>query len=106
MNPQLVKELRALLLPGSAAIGAGIFIPLMRPAMELQYLEAGVFDNFIQGFLGFIFFSGLLGIAAMPWGSEFQHRTLPLLLSQPVPRSRLWKDKLLAAFMAIGATLL
>jgi Protein of unknown function (DUF1553) len=100
MNPRLVKELRALLLPFSVAAGAGILIPLLRG------IEPGSFTSFIEGLIGFTFLSGLLGIAAMPWGSEFQQRTLPLLLSQPVPRSRIWKDKLLAAFLAIGVAVL
>jgi hypothetical protein len=101
MNPRLTKEFRALLLPGIVAAGAGILIPLMRLA-----IEAGAFADFVVGLMGFILFSGFLGIAALPWGFEFQHRTLPLLLSQPVPRNRIWKDKLLAAFLVIVGALL
>jgi hypothetical protein len=100
MNPRPIKELRALLLPFSVAVGAGILIPLLRA------IEPGSFTTFIEGLIGFTFLSGLLGIAAMPWGSEFQQRTLPLLLSQPVPRSRVWKDKQLAAFLVIGVAVL
>ena len=29
------------------------------------------------------------------FGNEFQHRTLALLLSQPIPRARIWWEKML-----------
>ncbi|HEY6166524.1 MAG TPA: ABC transporter permease, partial [Verrucomicrobiae bacterium] len=53
----------------------------------------------------FIFFVGTALVAAMSFGTEFQQRTLPLLLSQPFERARLWRDKLLvltAATVSVG----
>ena len=34
-------------------------------------------------------------MAGSSFGNEFQHRTLSLLLSQPIARSVLWRDKML-----------
>ena len=34
-------------------------------------------------------------MAGSAFGNEFQHRTLSLLLSQPIARSALWRDKML-----------
>jgi hypothetical protein len=47
-------------------------------------------------------------IPALLFGGELQHRTLQLLLSQPLNRSRIWAEKMgvgLAAFGLIGLTL-
>src|SRR5207302_5678971 len=37
---------------------------------------------------------GLAVMAALSFGDEFQHRTMPLLLSQPRARFDLWREKL------------
>ncbi len=44
---------------------------------------------------------GCTVMAAMAFGNEFQHRTLPLLLSQPVARRVLWRDKMIVVGLAI-----
>jgi hypothetical protein len=48
---------------------------------------------------------GCLVLGGCSFGNEFQHRTLPLLLSQPVSRSVLWRDKMLVLAAAIGICL-
>jgi ABC-type transport system involved in multi-copper enzyme maturation permease subunit len=106
MNPRLAKELRALALPWCVAAFAGMTLHLLRLSIALGFIEEGDFLNFVQALVGFAFVGALLALAATPWGSEFQQRTLPLLLSQPIPRSRLWRDKLLAAFLAMFSALL
>src|SRR5207253_1556477 len=40
------------------------------------------------------FFAGLPLLAALSMGNEVQHRTLPLLLAQPVNRMEIWAEKL------------
>jgi len=40
-------------------------------------------------------------MGASVFGNEFNHRTLPLLLAQPVPRKNLWRIKMLALFAAL-----
>jgi hypothetical protein len=102
MNTRLAKELRALALPWCVAAPAGIILH----SLALGVIEEGDFLNFVQVIAGFVFLGGLLALAATPWGSEFQQGTLPLLLSQPSARSRIWRDKLFAAFLAMLSALL
>jgi hypothetical protein len=100
MNPRLAKEFRPLLFPWCvAALGAvGYLVALADPIFA-----KGEFGSFLIGLAGCAFVAGCLLLAAMPMGSELQERTLALLLSQPMDRSRLWKEKLLAATIAVGA---
>lgn len=106
MNPQLAKEFRALLLPWTIAASAGLMTPLLGLLGGLHVIETGEFLNFLSAFVGFTFLGSLLAIAASSFGGEFQHRTLPLLLSQPTSRMLLWKNKLLVSFSAIVAVIL
>jgi len=104
MNPRIAKEFRVLLLPWSVALAMAIVIPYFVIAVRVN--EGGAFLNFILGLLCFALFSSLLAIAAYPLGTEFHHRTLPLLLSQPIPRTVLWKHKLIASSVGISSALL
>lgn len=106
MNLQLSKELRALLLPWSVAAGAAVLLPLANFLAAAHWMDGGTFFEFVLGNVMFAFFTGLLAVAALPFGTEFQCRTLPLLLSQPIARSRMWKDKLVAGSLSIGIALL
>jgi len=54
-----------------------------------------------MGLAAFGFFGSTVLLAASSLGAEFQERTLPLLLSQPFNRSRLWNEKLLAVSSAM-----
>src|SRR5205807_2009810 len=45
-------------------------------------------------------------LAAMSLGTEYQQRTLPLLLAQPCKRSRLWNEKLLVLFLTVASVAL
>ena len=40
---------------------------------------------------------GIPLIAALPFGLEFQHGTMPVLLSQPVDRRKIWTEKVVTA---------
>ena len=52
------------------------------------------------------YFFGIPLLAALPFGNEFQHRTLSLLLSQPVGRIRIWSEKLsISVVAAVSAAL-
>lgn len=106
MNPQFIKEFRILLFPWSVAVVTAILMPLANFLNAVHVIEGGDFVNFIVGLVMFIFFTSLLAIAAFPFGAEFQHRTLPLLLSQPIRRGLIWRHKLIAASLGIGLALL
>src|ERR1051326_3032456 len=50
------------------------------------------------------FFIGIPLLATLPFGSEFQCRTLASLLSQPVRRTEIWAEKLfVSGITAISA---
>ena len=77
MNPRMAKEFRVLLLPWSVALVIAIILLVA----NLLHLEAGSFVSFLRAVVTFAFFGCLLAIVASPFGSEFLHKTFPLLLS-------------------------
>src|SRR6267142_147691 len=87
MNLQVIKEFRALLFPWSVAMTTAILMPLANFLVTVRVVEGGAFVSFVLGLVVFVFYSSLLAIAASPFGTEFHYRTLPLLVSQPIPRS-------------------
>jgi len=103
MNPQLIKEFRALVVPWSVAILAAILRPMGNFLVGIHMIEGGTFLDFLFGIVGFAFFLSLLTIAAFPIGTEFQHRTFSLLLSQPIARSVIWRHKLIAASLGMAS---
>lgn len=83
------KEFRALL-PAWAACAAALLAA-----------EAG--GNAFRGFAPPIYFVGAASLGAMAIGHEFSHRTMGLLLSQPVPRYRILLTKLGVLAVLLGA---
>ena len=80
MNARLIKETRALL-PMFAGTLPLIVVPqLIWPIAGFGYLALGVASVVMAG---------------SSFGTEFQHRTISLLLSQPIPRSVIWREKML-----------
>jgi TonB family protein len=45
-------------------------------------------------------FVGIPLLATLPFGSEFQHHTLPVLLSQPEDRGKIWSDKTVVSIVS------
>ena len=77
---RLKKETRALL-PVWSAIAALMVVPLL---LQVQ-------DPLTYSLWAYVFGCALLGPVCV--GHEFHHHTMGLLLSQPVPRRRLWCEK-------------
>src|SRR6267154_1929867 len=98
MNKRLLKELRPLLLPASVAAAAAI-APLAFTTFRPDAM--GEAWEFFLGLLSFVFLGSIGLVAAVPFGAEFQQRTLPLVLSQPFERIQLWAEKLLALVMVL-----
>src|SRR5271169_274301 len=88
--PRLVKEARPLLWPWCIAVLA-----------SLAALGPG--GEFAESVRMLCFCVSVALVTVLPFGAEFQQRTLPLLLSQPIERSRLWGEKFLV--LALGAGL-
>src|SRR5262249_24119522 len=61
----------------------------------------GEFVSFLAALGAYVVFGGMVFLSVIPFGTEFQHRTFPLLLSQPVDRARIWREKLTLAVSAI-----
>jgi hypothetical protein len=84
---RIFKEARPLFWPWCAVVCAGA-LPLFHrfhsnpPVGTIEWIN-------VAGF-----FLGIPLLAALPFGNEFQNRTLYLLLSQPVSRSRMFVEKL------------
>jgi len=89
----LVKEGRPLFWPWCAVMLSG-FVSLIRPLHSIEWI----------GLLGIVL--GIPLLATLPFGNEFQNRTLSLLLSQPVGRARIWIEKSSVAFVAVGSAVL
>jgi ABC-type transport system involved in multi-copper enzyme maturation permease subunit len=80
MNARLIKETRDLL-PIFAGMLPFIVVPqLIWPPAGFGIVALGV---------------ACVVMAGSTFGNEFQHRTLTLLLSQPIPRSVVWREKML-----------
>ncbi|HUR45189.1 MAG TPA: hypothetical protein VMZ27_04855 [Candidatus Saccharimonadales bacterium] len=92
MNPQITKEIHVLWPP----LGILILVSLLPyHSMERSLLVA----------LPIVFIISCVLMAGLAFGHEFQQRTISLLLAQPVPRRRIWLQKigLLGMFLAVGA---
>lgn len=85
---RLAKEARALL-PMWAAVAVWIAAPFLLP----------VNDPLPYAFTGFLFGCAVLGPVGV--GHEFTHRTMGVLLAQPVPRHQLWREKLVVTGVAL-----
>jgi hypothetical protein len=84
------KEVRAMAPLWLACVAAMI-------AGQVQNLDL------FSGFGTAVFFFGSAAIAAMSIGHEYQHRTLPMLLSLPIARSRVFLSKMgILAAMLLG----
>lgn len=89
---RLWKEARALL-PFWAATTALLAIHWLLSHDDSNYL----------GYVAYLFGCALLGAAS--FGHEYQHRTMGLLLAQPVSRRRLWWEKMAVLGAALAGLL-
>ncbi len=94
MNPRIIKETRALLPVFGLILLAAIVPPLIWSRETAQGVAISVFTICC------------LIMGASCFGNEYQWRTMPLLLSQPVPRKRIWNEKMLVLGVALWLGLL
>lgn len=88
------KEVRAMFWPWCLVMAAAV-TPLVLPQSLHEWLEP-------IGMIGF--YGGILFLAALSFGNEYQHRTLTLLLAQPVDRMEIWREKLTVTLVAVIST--
>jgi hypothetical protein len=104
---RILKEARSLFWPWCAVTIAGA-LGLIEQSHSLLMGDGplGVVHHLIEAlsFLGF--FLGIPLLVTLSLGNEFQHRTLPLLLSQPIDRMEIWGEKMSVSIVAtVSATL-
>src|ERR1700733_827040 len=104
MDPRtmrIMKEGRAMFWPWCAVSFAGLLPWLLSlPGFSPRSLEHGVAPLLTAAsVVGF--WVGIPLLATLPLGNEFQHRTLPLLLSQPIERLELWAEKWSVTVIAV-----
>jgi len=92
MNTTLVKETRALL-------------PMFGGALLLIALPFLIWGAKAAEFGVVAFGLGCVVLGACSLGNEFQQRTLSLLLTQPISRTVLWRDKMVVLGAAIATSL-
>jgi len=90
---RMYKEARPLFWPWCAVVCAGA-LPLLHPPYPFGAIS------------GLAFLLGIPLLATLPFGNEFQNRTFSLLLSQPISRMEIWREKLsITAIVAFTAAL-
>jgi hypothetical protein len=85
MRRRLVNELDGLF---TVWIGA-----IMLAAIPILFHELGRVENGSW----FYFYAGATLLAVASFGGEFDRQTMGLLLSQPMPRHRIWLEKMAVA---------
>jgi ABC-type transport system involved in multi-copper enzyme maturation permease subunit len=104
MNASLVrmkKEARAIFWPWCAVMAAGA-LQLFSDPSGFRLLGLPV----LAAVAPMGFFVGIPLLATLSFGNEFQHRTLPILLSQPVNRMQIWREKLVVTAFAVASAAL
>jgi len=102
MGRRLLKEFRCLLIPGLLAMGAAVpmAIRLGFDQATLDVIEPLGLRLLLE--IAPSLFYILLAIAAsLSYGVEFQYRTLPVLLSQPLSRFTMWREKIFVLGMVV-----
>src|SRR5437764_87266 len=89
MHPRLVKEARPLL-------------PVFALMLPLIIVPPAIWGGVAVGFSAFVLVLDCVLMGAISFGTEFQYRTLPLVLVQPVSRSSVWREKMFVLGAAIG----
>lgn len=101
MSPRtrrIIKEARALFWPWCVLIMIGS----LRLLQEYRLLVLPVLVDF---WVGFGFWLGVPLLATLSFGNEFQHRTLSIMLTQPISRFAIWVEKLsvmMVAALSVG----
>jgi hypothetical protein len=85
-NPKILKETRPLLMPWLCAIFAGGLV-------AVKPLVGDGLGGLLVGLVVYGFLGGLALVASLSFGQEFHNQTMSLLLSQPQPRSEVWRQK-------------
>ena len=101
MNPtttRLLKEARVLFWPWCLVTIGGV-LPLIQQRL---HIGSSVYGHLLAGIGPLSVFVGFPLLATLSLGSEFQHGTLSMLLTQPVSRMRIWGEKMSVTAFAVS----
>jgi hypothetical protein len=71
-------------------------------AGALGFIPGNFFPQFFtQGIAEMGFWFGIPLIATLSFGNEFQHQTFSMMLTQPIDRMEIWRDKMLVVLAAV-----
>ena len=102
---RIFKEARSLFWPWCAVTIAGA-LPLLEQSHSARWGGGFRGIHYLIEPLGFLgFFLGIPLLATLSLGNEFQHRTLQLLLSQPVSRMKIWGEKMSVTAIAVTSSI-
>ena len=93
---RMMKEARALFRPW-----CGVVILCALPLIHSSHDFLHRYYISLSDISGVSAFLGIPMLAILSLGNEFQHRTLSLLLTQPVSRMKIWGEKLSVTFVAV-----
>ncbi len=99
MNVRLKKEFQGLFWPWLMATAIGLL-----PVLSSLLISHGVMtsDRTVYSIASSTYVLGVVMLAAMLFGTEFQERTFSLLFSQPCRRATIWWEKIFVTCVAIG----
>jgi len=93
----LYKEVRQLFWPWACLVLGGFLSLLHIPRDGYSWSPI----DLLNWILPFGCFLAIPLLAALPLGNEFQHRTVTLLLAQPIDRREIWLQKTLVTLVAV-----
>lgn len=91
MNIRFKKEFQSLFWPWLVAASIGL-VPLLSWMLPAAQLEQSFHRIYALAGAGFVL--GIALLSTMPFGEEFSLRTMPMLLTSPVSRRQVWREKL------------
>ena len=101
MERLIRKELRTIALPAAVVLVMGLVGGFGSARPDSRYWSSRM-DLLLEWLFMLACFVGPPTIMAWPFGAEFRHGTMPMLLSQPVSRTRVWLVKWLTSALALG----
>jgi len=98
MNARFKKEFQSLFWPWLVAALMGLLPLLIRPLPALDWMPS---QQKVFYLASSSYVLGVVILAAMLFGNEFQQHTISLLFTQPRSRAAIWWDKLLVTSFAV-----
>src|SRR5215510_7859553 len=97
---RIMKEARAVFWPWCAVAISGIAGIMTAVPYQPRFSVFPLAEEILPFIISMGFWVGIPALATLVFGNEFQHRTLPLMLSQPISRIKMWREKWIVVITA------